>query len=200
MEAQHSAPCQWLHAFWHGLPSCPAAHAIRAVPAGIAQLVPADLLLFCPAPCAAPQLGWTDAVQLNKDSLRAGLTKAVDIYLPTQSAPSGGTPQVPAATLGAALRYGIATWLAWDIWFPQSRHVWQHVTLTVPPSSFPGAARGAQLAHHHSLAAHLGFLPHPGRRRRRNGGGACRQGAHLHRYHRQRQPVGRHRLGSLPHT
>ena len=31
---------------------------------------------------------------LNKDSLRAGATRAVDIYLPTQSAPSAGTPQV----------------------------------------------------------------------------------------------------------
>ena len=31
---------------------------------------------------------------LNKDSLRAGANRAVDIYLPTQSAPSGGTPQV----------------------------------------------------------------------------------------------------------
>ena len=31
---------------------------------------------------------------LNKDSLRAGANKAVTVSLPTQSAPSSGTPQV----------------------------------------------------------------------------------------------------------
>ena len=40
------------------------------------------------------QLGWTDAIMLNKDSLRAGANRAVTVSLPTQSAASAGVPQV----------------------------------------------------------------------------------------------------------
>ncbi|PRW55912.1 hypothetical protein C2E21_5247 [Chlorella sorokiniana] len=40
------------------------------------------------------QLGWTDAVRLDATTLKAGASRAVDIYLPTQSAPSSGVPQV----------------------------------------------------------------------------------------------------------
>ena len=45
-------------------------------------------------PIPSRQLGWTDAIRLDSTTLKAGATKAVNVSLPTQSAPSSGVPQV----------------------------------------------------------------------------------------------------------
>ena len=45
-------------------------------------------------PSPPRQLGWTDAIRLDSTTLKAGATKAVNVSLPTQSAPSSGVPQV----------------------------------------------------------------------------------------------------------